>query len=67
MDYSKIIEVLAASWDVLLASSPFILFGFAVAGLLKGFIPDDFIQRHLGGKGVKSLIKASVFGVPIPL
>ncbi len=67
MDYTKITEVFLASWDVLLASSGFILFGFVVAGLLKGFIPDDFIQRHLGGKGVKSLLKASVFGIPIPL
>ena len=60
-------EVLAAVWDILLESSLFVLFGFFVAGLLKGFIPDDFIQRHLGGSRKRSIVKASLFGIPIPL
>lgn len=62
-----ILDVIAASWDVLCESSPFILFGFLVAGLLKGFIPDDFIRKHLGGQNKRSLLKASLFGIPIPL
>ncbi len=61
------LEVLAAVWDILLESSLFVLFGFFVAGLLKGFIPDDFIQRHLGGSRKRSIVKASLFGIPIPL
>lgn len=60
-------EVLAAAWDILLDSSLFVLFGFFVAGLLKGFIPDDFIQRHLGGSRKRGIFKASLFGIPIPL
>ena len=60
-------NVMMASWDVLVDSSFFILFGFFVAGLLKGFIPDNFIQRHLGGKKATGIFKASLFGIPIPL
>ena len=61
------LAVLAAAWEVLLESSIFILFGFFVAGLLKGFIPDNFIQRHLGRQSKSGVFKASLFGVPIPL
>ena len=60
-------RIAAASWDVLLDSSPFIIFGFFVAGLLKAFIPEDFIGRHLGKAGAVSVFKSSMIGVPIPL
>jgi len=64
---NTIINVVSASWDVLFESSLFILFGFFVAGLLKGFIPDNFIQKHLGSARAAGIFKASLFGVPIPL
>ena len=47
--------------------SPFLLFGFFVAGLLSVLVSQSFIEKHLGGTGVWPLIKASVFGVPLPL
>jgi len=62
-----IINIMAAWWDILLESSLFILFGFFIAGLLKAFIPNDFIQKHLGQGKASSVLKASLFGVPIPL
>jgi len=60
-------KVLLASWSVLLESAPFVLLGFFIAGLLKAFVPDNFIATHLGGRGVVSIFKASLFGIPIPL
>jgi len=60
-------KVLVESWNVLCLSAPYMLFGFFVAGLMKAFIPDDFIVRHLGRDGRTSLLKAALFGVPIPL
>jgi len=62
-----LIHVLLASWNVLLESAPFVLLGFFVAGLLKAFLPDDFVARHLGGGGTASIFKAAAMGVPIPL
>lgn len=59
--------VLLASWNVLLESAPFVLLGFLVAGLLKAFLPDDFVACHLGGGSTASIIKAAAMGVPIPL
>jgi hypothetical protein len=60
-------KILGASWALLLDSSPFMLLGFFVAGLLKAFMPDDFVASHLGGNGIKSIFKASAIGIPIPL
>lgn len=62
-----LIAVLLASWNVLLESAPFVLLGFFVAALLKAFLPDDFVARHLGGGGTASIFKAAAMGVPIPL
>lgn len=60
-------RILAESWNVLCLSAPYMLFGFFVAGLLKAFIPDDFVARHLGKESRTNLFKAALFGVPIPL
>lgn len=60
-------RILAESWNILCLSAPYMLFGFFIAGLLKAFIPDDFVARHLGKENGKSLVKAALFGVPIPL
>ena len=62
-----IFNIITECWGILLESSPFILFGFFIAGLLKAFIPNDFIQKHLGQGKTSSVLKASLFGVPIPL
>lgn len=58
---------LAAVWDILLEASPYVLFGFFVAGLLKGFLPADFVARHLGKGKRAPVFKAALFGVPLPL
>ncbi len=54
-------------WGTLGEMSPYLLFGFFVAGLLSVFISQELIERHLGGKGVWPLLKASGFGIPLPL
>ncbi len=62
-----VFDVLEASWDVLLESAFWVLLGFFVAGLFRAFLPGDFIAKHMGGKGVGGIVKASAFGVPVPL
>ncbi|MBG0789164.1 MAG: SO_0444 family Cu/Zn efflux transporter [Desulfovibrionaceae bacterium] len=62
-----LVRVAAESWHVLVEASPYVLFGFFVAGLLKGFVPDSAMARHLGGNSFKSVVKAAVMGVPLPL
>lgn len=58
---------LLESWNVLCEAAPFMLFGFLVAGMLKAFVPDSLLTRHLGGKSFGSVFKAALIGVPLPL
>ena len=54
-------------WATVLEMSPYLLFGFFVAGILSVFISQPVVEKHLGGKGIWPLVKASLFGVPLPL
>jgi len=54
-------------WATVGRMSPYLLFGFAVAGILKVLLPTGFIEKHLGGKGIRPVFWASLFGVPLPL
>lgn len=62
-----ITKTVAAFWDVLAEMSPWLLFGFLVAGILSVVIPTSMVKRHLAGKGFWSVAKASLFGIPLPL
>lgn len=58
---------LLETWDILLDASPYILLGLLVAGLLKTFLRDELVRRHLGQGKVASVFKAALLGVPLPL
>lgn len=60
-------EFINALVDLSNAMSPYILFGLLIAGILNELIPDDFIKKHLGNSNFFSVIKATLFGVPIPV
>jgi uncharacterized protein len=47
--------------------APYMLLGLAFAGVLHVFIHRDFVAKHLGGSDVASVVKASLFGIPLPL
>ena len=60
-------EIFSELWIVLKEMSPYLIFGFFVAGLLSVFISPRLVEKHLGGNGILPVIKASLFGVPLPL
>jgi len=62
-----ILTFVAASWSVFGAMAPYLLLGFLVAGFLSVVISPEWVERHLGGKGLGQVFKASFFGVPLPL
>ncbi len=64
---SLVINSLAASWDLFLDAALYILFGLAIGGLLKMFLSTEYVVRHLGSGRYLSVIKAALFGIPIPL
>lgn len=48
-------------------SAPYLLFGFAAAGLLRALVPEEKIYRLLGDNSFRSVLLASLLGVPLPL
>ena len=45
----------------------YLLFGFILAGILHLFFPESFIRRHLGRDTFGSVIKSTLFGIPLPI
>ena len=54
-------------WLLLYQMSPYLLLGFGIAGFLSVVISQQFVERHLGGNGVWPIVKATLFGIPLPL
>lgn len=67
MILSLFLDIVREAWNILLDSSVYILFGILIAGLLKVVLNPDIILRHLGRGRYSSVIKAALFGVPLPL
>ena len=53
--------------ELFLESAPWLLLGLVLAGMLKMFVPMAWMQKQLGGHGVKTTVKAAVLGAPLPL
>lgn len=60
-------NVFLESWNILVLSSLYIIFGLVIGGLLKVYISPAFVARQLGSGRFKSVFKAALLGVPIPL
>jgi len=59
--------LLSEFWTLLADMAPYLLLGFLVAGLLYVWISPRMVERHLGGKGLLPILKAALFGIPLPL
>ena len=47
--------------------APYLLFGMAAAGFLHIFLSKEIVFRHLGDGGIKSVVKATLLGIPLPI
>jgi len=65
--YDTLIRFATEFWTVLADMSPYLLFGFLAAGMLSVFVSPEFVERHLGGGGIWPVVKAAIFGIPLPL
>jgi uncharacterized protein len=45
----------------------YLVFGFVVAGILYVLFPTSMVKKHLGNDTFASVIKSSLFGIPLPL
>jgi len=62
-----LLAIITASWDLLLDASAYVILGIAMAGLLKSFLPTDFIAHHLGRGRILPIFKAALLGIPLPI
>lgn len=53
-------------WDLTYNLAFYLLLGSLAAGFLHIFISDRYIKEHLGGDNIASVLKAAVFGIPLP-
>ncbi len=60
-------DSLAAAWYVFFESSPYMLFGFFVAGIIYVFLKPEQVARYFGGRGTRPVVLSALVGVPIPL
>ena len=54
-------------FNTLLESSPYIILGFLIAGILKFYVPQDVLQKHVGTKSTLALLKSVTIGSILPL
>ena len=45
----------------------YIIVGLFFAGILKQIVPSDFVSSHLGKDSTSSVVKATLFGIPLPV
>jgi uncharacterized membrane protein YraQ (UPF0718 family)/copper chaperone CopZ len=62
-----IVAFLAGSWMVTAQMAPYLLGGFGIAGILSIIVSAEWVERHLGGRGLGPIAKSVLFGIPLPL
>ena len=54
-------------WAIVLDMAPYLLLGFMIAGLLYAFVPQTLIAKHMARPGFRSVLNATLLGIPLPL
>ena len=62
-----IIEFFIVFRDYLVEVLPFLAVGFFLSGLIHEFVPAQWVERHLGGQGIKPIIKSTLVGTALPI
>jgi len=58
---------LGEMWNLCTEMAPYLLLGMFVSGLISVFIDSSIIYRHIGSKNLSSILKSTLFGIPLPL
>lgn len=62
-----LIEFLNSFKHYLIEIIPALMVGFFLSGLVHEFIPANWVNRHLGGKGIKGILYATFIGAVVPV
>jgi len=53
--------------DYLLEVLPFLAIGFLLSGLINEFVPSRWVERRLGGSGIKPILYSTLIGTILPI
>jgi len=53
--------------DYLIEVLPFLAIGFLLSGLINEFVPSSWVERRLGGGGVKPILYSTLVGTILPI
>ena len=60
-------QVAIETWRIALEMAPYIVLGLLAAVLVYAAFPKDRIQRWMGKRGIGSIVKGALAGIPLPL
>lgn len=60
-------KLLLEIWNLWCDMAPYLVFGLVIAGLIHVFLSKEQIAKQIGGQNLSSVVKASLFGIPLPL
>ena len=61
------IDTMNEVFHLINSMSPYLLLGFFLAGLMHAFLPRHFLARHLSRPDLRSVVKSTLWGIPLPL
>lgn len=53
--------------DYIIELLPVLALGFFLSGLIHEFLPTSWVEKHLGGRGIRPIIYATISGALLPL
>jgi len=53
--------------DYLIEVLPFLVIGFLLSGLIHEFVPSNWVERRLGGGGIKPILYSTLVGTILPI
>jgi uncharacterized membrane protein YraQ (UPF0718 family) len=53
--------------DYLIEVLPYLAIGFLLSGLVNEFVPTRWVERHLGGGGLKPILYSTIIGTILPI
>lgn len=62
-----IVQFFVTFKDYLIDVLPYLAIGFLLSGVINEFVPAGWVERHLGGKGLKPLVYATLVGTLLPI
>jgi len=62
-----LLSIAAAFWDIFKEAAPYVLVGFLVAGIMRAYLRPDLMTRFFRRGRIKSVLNASLLGIPIPI